>query len=47
MQLTLPSTRHDNHFYSYRATIQTAISGGKHNYPYQIGKTEVPQQQPQ
>jgi len=31
----------------YSATIQTAISGGKHNYPYQIGKIEVAQHQPQ
>jgi len=31
----------------YRATIQTAISGGKHNYPYQMDKIEVPQHQPQ
>ena len=30
----------------YRTTIQTAISGGKHNYPYQIGKIDVPQHQP-
>jgi len=30
-----------------RAKIQTAISGGKHNYPYQIEKIEVPQHQPQ
>jgi len=30
-----------------RATSQTAISGGKRNYPYQIEKIEVPQHQPQ
>jgi len=31
----------------YCATIQTAIPVEKHNYPYQIGKTDVPQHQPQ
>jgi len=31
----------------YHATIQMAMSGGKHNYPYHIGKIEVPQHQPQ
>jgi len=30
----------------YRATIQSAIPVEKHNYPYQIGKVEVPQHQP-
>ena len=30
----------------YHATIQRAIPVRKHNYPYQIGKIEVPQHQP-
>jgi len=29
----------------YRATIQTAIPAEKHNYPYQIKKTDVHQPQ--
>ena len=37
----------ENFTRQYRATIQTAISGGKHNYPDEIGKIEVPQHQPQ
>jgi len=37
----------ENFTRQYRATIHTAISGGKHNYPYQIGKIDVPQHQPQ
>jgi len=37
----------ENFTRQYGATIQRAIPVRKHNYPYQIGKTEVPQHQPQ
>ena len=37
----------DNCTRQYRATVQRAIPVKKHNYPYQIGKIEVPQHQPQ
>ena len=36
----------ENFTRQYRATIQRAIPVEKHNYPYQIGKIEVPQHQP-
>jgi hypothetical protein len=36
----------ENFTRQYRATIQRAISVKIHNYPYQIGKIEVPHRQP-
>jgi len=37
----------ENFTQQYRATILRAIPVEKHNYPYQIGKIEVPHRQPQ
>ena len=45
--VTTTKTAKKNFTRQYRTTIQTAISGAKHNYPYQIGKIDVPQHQPQ
>ena len=36
----------ENFTRQYRATIQRAIPVEKHNYPYQIRKTDIPQHQP-